>query len=88
MPVSQEAWPLPVTSIDSFSYADLSLDTALEDLARFESAHDIPASGLTQLVPPVASFSTSQNGKGILWNVLAFRLRARKSLPDIHRVRA
>ncbi len=35
MPVAHQAWPLPVTSIDSFSYADLSLDDALEDLARF-----------------------------------------------------
>lgn len=33
MPVSHQAWPLPVTSIDSFSYADLSLNDALEDLA-------------------------------------------------------
>jgi hypothetical protein len=88
MPVSQEAWPLPVTSIDSFSYADLSLDAALEDLARFESTHDIPVSRFNSTCSPVALFSTSQNGKEILWNVLAFRLRARKSLPDIHQVRA
>ncbi|KAG8852340.1 mRNA-decapping enzyme subunit 2 [Serendipita sp. 411] len=33
MPISQEAWPLPVTSIDSFSYAKCTLEEALEDLA-------------------------------------------------------
>jgi len=88
MPVSNEAWPLPVTSIDSFSYADLSLNAALEDLARSESVHYDPASTSSSTFVPVASFSTSQNGKEILWNVLVFRLKARKSLPVIYRVGA
>lgn len=40
MPLTENPWPLPVTSIDNFSYADLDITAALEDIAR-SALHEV-----------------------------------------------
>jgi hypothetical protein len=54
MPISHRPWPLPVTSIDAFSYANLTLDETLEELAR--SVHPYTQLIASLDLPPTSRF--------------------------------